>query len=137
MAETSARDIPKIAALTLSIVVVAFLLRPYISRPFVNPHIPSEPYVWPSGCKPTTTTSDESRGSDSHRYYGVESNIPRACMDPRYYFSDAAKYNFPKQMGVGRNYYRVGPDAINFDCFSDGRCVASNVVKDVFVEAGK
>jgi hypothetical protein len=131
-------DIPKIAGLTVLIVVAAFILRPYISRPFVNAHIPSEPYVWPRGCKPARF-SDSTPELGPHRYYSVEDDIPSACMDPRYYFPDAGRYNFPQQRGVqnwGRNYYRVGPDAINFNCFSDGKCVASDIVKDVFVEPG-
>jgi hypothetical protein len=62
--------------------------------------------------------------------------IPQSCIVNKYYFHDAEKYNFPSQYGVGRNYYRVDRDAINFDCNSDDRCIASNVVQDVFIDTG-
>jgi hypothetical protein len=62
-------------------------------------------------------------------------------MSSRYFFPEAAKYNFLKTRAAGRNglnYYRVGNDAINFYCENDKVqfCIATNFVKDVFVVVG-
>lgn len=114
-------EIMNIAIITVAVMIPVFIMRPYIARPFVHPHLLSAPYVWPTGCSGPS---------------GVQSEIPAACMVDQYYFPDAEKFNFPQMGGVphwGRRYYRVDNDAINFLCFSDGRCHATNIVRDVFI----
>jgi hypothetical protein len=122
----------KIIGMMIVIIAVTYAFRGYISRPFVIPHIPSDPYVWPAGCKPENSRGIEDNGHV--RYYGLENKIPASCMDPQYYFPDAVKHNFPTQSGVGRNYYRVDRDALNFQCFDNGTCVVAFMVKDVFTD---
>jgi hypothetical protein len=124
----SPNEIVKIALIAILVIIPAFVFRSYYAHPFVNPHLPSPPYVWPEGCKP----------NDVRHYYNSIGKIPKSCMVNRYYFTESDKYNFPKSKGIGRNYFRVGADAINFNCFDeDNLCYVSDLIPDVFIENGK
>ena len=130
------KDLRSIVIITALVLTVAFAFRFQMARPLTNPHLKVAPYIWPSGCRTnklnrrTGETILLDRNSD--RVYGVEDYISRKCADKRYYFPEASKYNFPSSYGVGRNYFRVQNDALNINCFSDGHCVVSNVVRNVF-----
>jgi hypothetical protein len=128
--------LPKIgmaAGVALVITVLMALLMYFTHRPLAQ-HVPAAPYVWPSGCEPARASHDTS-SPNYVRYYGPEDEIPRACLNSEYYIADPGKFGLQRHYGVGRNYYRIGPDAVNIDCFSDGRCVVTNIERDVFVDS--
>jgi hypothetical protein len=118
----------KTAMMVFAVVMMPFAYLFYTDRPVAR-HVPAEPYVWPAGCK---FIEVDSAGT---RHYGHE--FPQACMDPQYYIADPGKYRLPASIiGKVRNYYRVGPDAINVDCLSDRPCVVAHVEQDVFSDSG-
>jgi len=132
MTESSASDgfLPKMATMIVvagAITVPMAYLSHVTDRPLAQ-HVPAEPYAWPLGCKEIVATD-----SVGHRFYRHE--IPKACMDQEYYIADPAKYGLMGSRGI-RNYYRVGPDAINIYCPNESRCVAYHIDYDVFSESG-
>jgi hypothetical protein len=139
MTETSTTDGmgPKMAAMTAVALFVGLGLAYvfHISDRPVAQHVPAEPYSWPSGCKPAGAAYDTGKPNLA-RYYRVMGEIPKSCMDPEYYIADPGNYGLKGLKGIGRNYYRVGPDAINIDCHSDGICVVVHIERDVFSESG-
>jgi hypothetical protein len=145
MTESSATDgmIPKMAGMTAVALVlgvgVAYLFH-IADRPVAR-HVPAEPYVWPVGCKPAAASYDTD-SPNYVRYYRGADEIPKACMDPEYHIADPGKYGLIRSQyrstglirryGRGREYYRIGPDAVEIFCLSDGRCFIDHVENDVF-----
>jgi hypothetical protein len=127
----SSGDVLKIAGMAITISIIAYAFRGYIPRQTVLRDVPSAPYIWPPGCKLEGASADNRTSGNG--YFRVEDEIPRACLIPNYYITDPGKYGLPRHYGVGRNYYRVGTDAINVDCLSDDKCVATNIERDVFL----
>jgi hypothetical protein len=121
------RQNAKMAMIVFTIVMVPLAYLFYTDRP-VSRHVPAEPYVWSPGCKDFVDID-----SAGIRHYGRA--FPKACMDPEYFIADPGKYGLPaSNIGKVRNYYRVGPDAINVDCIS-GSCVVASVEQDVFSDS--
>lgn len=127
----------KMAGLAITAFVVVFGLAYVVhiaDRPVAR-HVPAEPYEWPVGCKPARA-SDDTGGPSYVRYYTTMDKIPTACMDPKYYIADPGKFGLKRQVSGIRNYYRIGPDAVNIDCFDDGNCVVDHIERDVFSQSG-
>jgi hypothetical protein len=83
--------------------------------PFSNPHLLSQPYVWPIGCRPAQ--------------YSVHMPISRSCLTDRNLF-DGTKFGFFYPRGVS-HYYRVGEDAVGPGCTMN-ECVVQVIVKGAF-----
>jgi len=144
---TSSGLVPKMVGMAAVALVLglglAYLFH-IADRPVAR-HVPAEKYVWPEGCKPASASYDTD-GPNYIRYYRGGDEIPKACMDPNYYIADPGKYGLVRskyrstgllrQYGWGREYYRIGPDAAEVFCVSDGRCFIDKVERDVFSESG-
>jgi hypothetical protein len=66
-------------------------------KPFVNPKIVAEAYVWPIGCK--------------IKKYASGDKISKNCLIEKYYIGDCQNWGWPRGT-KWPYYYRVGDDAV-------------------------
>jgi hypothetical protein len=87
-------------------------------KPFVNPRIVAEAYVWPDGCI-------------EKRYVDLD-KIQHACLTSNYAIGDGQQWGW-KRTSKWPHYYRVGTDAVLVTDIWSREAKIFNVVRDVFV----
>jgi hypothetical protein len=89
-----------------------------IERPFVNPKITAESFVWPKGCE--------------EKEYNDGQIISPQCQQDKYYIGKGREYGWDRAPG---GYYRLGNDAIQITCkiYDVNSCVVNRIIRNVFV----
>jgi hypothetical protein len=93
------------------------------TKPFVNPKLAAEPYVWPEGCE--------------QKKYRETDTISENCLTQKYYIGDGQKWGW-RRISAWPYYYRVGNDAVMITDVISGTIMSDRpniveVVDDVFV----
>ena len=104
----------------LVICVAGFLIHYLLPKhkPFVNPKIVAEIYVWPNGCE--------------RKVYKELDKIRRECLVDRYKIGDGQIWGW-RRTGKWPHYYRVGNDAVLVTDIWSSEATIYEVVSDVFV----
>lgn len=105
----------KWVALAIAVLLIVVFM---LEKPFVNPKIKAEAYVWPQGCE--------------ERKYKNQDEIPPECENDRYYIGNGREFGWSRAPG---GYYRVGNDAVQVVClfYDQSSCTVNRIVNDVFV----
>jgi hypothetical protein len=95
-------------------------------KPFVNPKIVAEAYVWPIGCE--------------KKIYMEGDYIAQACMKSEYYIYEWKRYGWHVTSKGFQGFYRVSNDAIDFNhcnVFIKRHCIIYNKISNVFGAVGE
>jgi hypothetical protein len=93
------------------------------TKPFVNPKLTADPYIWPAGCK--------------KKKYTTANKISKNCLIQKYYIGDGQHWGW-RRGSKWPYYYRVGNNAVMITDVISGTVLSDkphvvNVVDDVFV----
>lgn len=114
-------------AIVLSVAVPSVYLMLPERKPFMNPKIKAEAYVWPAGCE-----KRKYKGYDDGKF----DKISRNCLVDQYYIGNGQQWGWSN--GGNRPYfYRVGNDAIRVSSTWSSETNIYETITNVFIVEGQ